>query len=245
MSSRSRSRSCGRRSASSRSSAARCARSASARSARRTTLPDRPEIRGMIARVPHLVQGGGAPVKIHDLKPAPGSTQAEAPGRARHRRQGRQDRGPRQQGPGRARHRAGPVRGWPDAAAPPHAEGEGLQQPVPRRVPRRQPVDARRRSTPAPRSRPTRCGRSGLVAKRGLVKVLARGELTKPLTVRAHGFSAAAVRAIEAAGGTDRGAAAARGRPVVRRPEGTRSPTASYTRLVRSSTEVVDPMRSR
>ena len=42
----------------------------------------------------------------------------------------------------------------------------------------------------------------GLVAKRGLVKVLARGELSKPLTVRAHGFSAAAVRAIEAAGGS-------------------------------------------
>src|SRR3954470_3116990 len=42
----------------------------------------------------------------------------------------------------------------------------------------------------------------GLVAKRGLVKVLARGELNKALTVRAHGFSQAAVRAIEAAGGT-------------------------------------------
>jgi large subunit ribosomal protein L15 len=42
----------------------------------------------------------------------------------------------------------------------------------------------------------------GLVAKRGLVKVLARGELTKSLNVRAHAFSAAAVRAIEAAGGT-------------------------------------------
>ena len=42
----------------------------------------------------------------------------------------------------------------------------------------------------------------GLVAKRGLVKVLARGELTKSLTVRAHGFSAAAVRAIEGAGGS-------------------------------------------
>jgi large subunit ribosomal protein L15 len=42
----------------------------------------------------------------------------------------------------------------------------------------------------------------GLVAKRGLVKVLARGELNKKLTVRAHGFSQAAIRAIEAAGGT-------------------------------------------
>jgi large subunit ribosomal protein L15 len=42
----------------------------------------------------------------------------------------------------------------------------------------------------------------GLVAKRGLVKVLGRGELTKSLTVRAHGFSEAAVRAIEGAGGS-------------------------------------------
>ena len=42
----------------------------------------------------------------------------------------------------------------------------------------------------------------GLVAKRGLVKVLGQGELTKALTVRAHGFSGAAARAIEAAGGT-------------------------------------------
>ena len=42
----------------------------------------------------------------------------------------------------------------------------------------------------------------GLVAKQGLVKVLGRGELTKKLTVSAHGFSAAAVRAIEAAGGS-------------------------------------------
>ncbi len=42
----------------------------------------------------------------------------------------------------------------------------------------------------------------GLVAKQGLVKVLARGELAKALTVRAHGFSSAATAAIEAAGGT-------------------------------------------
>lgn len=41
----------------------------------------------------------------------------------------------------------------------------------------------------------------GLVAKQGLVKVLGRGQLSKALTVRAHAFSAAATRAIEAAGG--------------------------------------------
>ncbi len=41
----------------------------------------------------------------------------------------------------------------------------------------------------------------GLVAKRGLVKILGRGELTKSLTVRAHAFSQGAISAIEAAGG--------------------------------------------
>ncbi|MBA2325281.1 MAG: 50S ribosomal protein L15 [Actinobacteria bacterium] len=41
----------------------------------------------------------------------------------------------------------------------------------------------------------------GLVAKRGLVKILGRGQLTKALTVRAHAFSSAATSAIEAAGG--------------------------------------------
>ncbi len=43
----------------------------------------------------------------------------------------------------------------------------------------------------------------GLATRREIpVKVLGRGELTKPLTVHAHGFSATAREAIEAAGGT-------------------------------------------
>ena len=43
----------------------------------------------------------------------------------------------------------------------------------------------------------------GLASRKGIpVKVLAKGELTKPLTVHAHGFSAAAREQIEAAGGT-------------------------------------------
>ena len=97
-------------------------------------------------------------MKIHDLKPAPGSKQAEAPRRSRHRRQGRQDRRPRHEGPGRARHRQAAVRGWPDAAAPPHPEAQGLQQPVPGRVPRREPRHARGLRRRRPRSRPRRCG---------------------------------------------------------------------------------------
>jgi large subunit ribosomal protein L15 len=43
----------------------------------------------------------------------------------------------------------------------------------------------------------------GLAQKKDVpVKVLARGELSKPLTVQAHGFSATARERIEAAGGT-------------------------------------------
>ncbi len=49
------------------------------------TLPDRPEIRGMLARVPHLVHvedaaaartAEGTDMRVHDLAPAPGSTKA-------------------------------------------------------------------------------------------------------------------------------------------------------------------------
>jgi large subunit ribosomal protein L15 len=43
----------------------------------------------------------------------------------------------------------------------------------------------------------------GLGKRKGIpVKVLAKGEISKPLTVHAHAFSAAARQAIEAAGGT-------------------------------------------
>lgn len=44
--------------------------------------------------------------------------------------------------------------------------------------------------------------RHGLVRKGALVKVLARGEIARPVAVSAHGFSAAAARAIESAGGS-------------------------------------------
>jgi large subunit ribosomal protein L15 len=45
----------------------------------------------------------------------------------------------------------------------------------------------------------------GLGARKGVpVKILAKGTISKPLTVHAHGFSAAAREAIEAAGGSCR-----------------------------------------
>ena len=122
-------------------------------------------------------------MKIHDLKPAPGS-------RRPRRRVGRgiggkggktAGRGSKGQG-ARATVPAG-LRGWPDAAAPPHAEGEGVQQPVPRRVPRREPRGARavRRGC---RGDPRHAARARSRAPSGASsRCSARGELTK----RAHG----------------------------------------------------------
>lgn len=43
---------------------------------------------------------------------------------------------------------------------------------------------------------------AGITHKGALVKVLARGSISRPVVVRAHGFSAAATEAITAAGGT-------------------------------------------
>ena len=43
---------------------------------------------------------------------------------------------------------------------------------------------------------------AGLATRREPVKILGRGEISKKLTVRAHGFSATAKEKIEAAGGT-------------------------------------------
>ncbi|MBN8867640.1 MAG: 50S ribosomal protein L15 [Solirubrobacterales bacterium] len=42
----------------------------------------------------------------------------------------------------------------------------------------------------------------GLASRKDPVKILAKGEITKSLTVKAHGFSAAAKEKIEAAGGS-------------------------------------------
>lgn len=49
---------------------------------------------------------------------------------------------------------------------------------------------------------PEKLREKGLIRHRGRVKVLAEGEMSKKLTVKAHAFSAAAKEKIEAAGGT-------------------------------------------
>ena len=89
---------------------------------------------------------------------------------------------------------------------------EGGQMPLTRRVPKRgfhNPF--RTRYTPVnldglglfeagQEVSPDLLREKGLLG-RGLVKILGRGELEKPLTVKAHGFSRSAREKIEAAGG--------------------------------------------
>ena len=120
------------------------------------------------------------------------------------------------------------VRRRSDAAAPPHAEGEGVQEPVPHRVPRREPDDARhvRRE------------------RRGLPGHLARARASSPSGASSRCWPAARCPSPSRSARTGsprprsrpsrRPVAASRrfpfrGRPGVPRPEGTPSPTGKYT----------------
>ena len=139
-------------------------------------------------------------MKLHDLKPAPGSKRAK-------RRVGRGIGGKG----GKTAGRGSKGQGARNTVSP---RFEGGQTPLHRRTPKSKGFTNPFRveyhvvnletleAFEGDEVTPETLREHGLVAKRGLVKVLARGELTKALTVRAHGFSAAAVTAIEAAGGT-------------------------------------------
>lgn len=140
-------------------------------------------------------------IKVHDLAPAPGSRTAR-------RRVGRGIAGKG----GKTAGRGTKGTGARDTVKPGF---EGGQTPLHRRVPKakgfRNPfrvdyhvvnLDAFDGFDAGAVVDPDALRARGLVAKRGLVKVLGRGEIGKPLTVRAHAFSASAREAIEAAGGT-------------------------------------------
>lgn len=139
-------------------------------------------------------------MKVHDLKPAPGSTRDK-------RRVGRGIAGKG----GKTAGRGMKGQGARDTVRPGF---EGGQTPLHRRTPKRKGfnnpfrveyhvvnLDTLEQFEGGGEVSPDALRARGLVAKRGLVKVLGRGELTKALTVKAHAFSKSAVRAIEAAGG--------------------------------------------
>jgi len=140
-------------------------------------------------------------MKLHHLKPAPGSKKARI-------RVGRGEGGKRGKTAGRGTKGAkarGSMPNW----------FEGGQMPIYRRLPKmkgfknRNKVEYavvnverlngfRKGSTVGP----DEMRAAGLIKKRGLVKVLGEGNLEKELTVRAHAFSVGAVERIQTAGGT-------------------------------------------
>jgi len=141
------------------------------------------------------------PLKLHHLRPAPGSKKPK-------RRVGRGESGRRGKTAGRG------TKGL-KARNKLRAGFEGGQMPLARRLPKlrgfKNPnkeyfalvnVEAlnefRKGSTVTPDDLRTQ----GLIKKRGRVKVLGEGELKKSLTVKAHAFSKTAIDKIEAAGGT-------------------------------------------
>jgi large subunit ribosomal protein L15 len=140
-------------------------------------------------------------MKLHHLKPAPGSKKDRI-------RVGRGEGGRRGKTAGRGTKGAkarGQIPAW----------FEGGQMPIYRRLPKLKGFTNRNRELYAVINverleqfdkgavvGPEELRAHGLVKKRGKVKVLGQGELTKALTVRAHAFSVGAVERIEAAGGT-------------------------------------------
>ena len=171
-------------------------------------LVDTPATRGMILKVRHLVTVEDVrEATIMDLEQSPSPQGRDALEEARRPRPGL---GPGHAGRPRPQGREvafglqaqARVRGRPDAAAPARAEAR-LPQPVPRRSTRSSTsTRCRSASTPAPRSRRSCCASAGLVGRDGPVKVLARGDISKALTVHAHKFSGKAAEKIAAAGGT-------------------------------------------
>lgn len=142
----------------------------------------------------------GQDMKLHDLAPAPGS-------RRRKIRVGRGRAGRRGKTAGRGTKGAG-ARGQ---IKPTY---EGGQIPIQMRMPKlggfRSPnrveyevvnLDGLEGFEAGSVVEPDSLRSRGLVGKKGPVKVLGRGELTKALTVRAHAFSSTAAGKIEAAGG--------------------------------------------
>lgn len=140
-------------------------------------------------------------MKIHDLQPAPGSKKPK-------RRVGRGTRGHGGKTAGRG------MKGQRARNTVPVAF-EGGQTPLFRRTPKmkgfRNPfrveynpvnLDVLEQFEAGTEVTPDTLREHGLTPKRGNVKILGRGELSKKLTVKAHKFSKSARSAIEAAGGS-------------------------------------------
>ena len=140
-------------------------------------------------------------LQLHHLRPAPGSRQPK-------RRVGRGESGRRGKTAGRG------TKGL-KARSKLRIGFEGGQMPLTRRLPKlrgfKNPnkeyfalvnVEALETFTKGATVTPDELRARGMIKKRGRVKVLGEGSLSKALTVQAHAFSQTAISKIEAAGGT-------------------------------------------
>jgi len=139
-------------------------------------------------------------MKLHHLRPAKGAKKART-------RVGRGRAGTRGKTAGRGMKGTG-------ARGTIRAGFEGGQMPLIRRIPKLKGFKNPNRVEFAPVNveilakyfdedvTPEALYRHGLAHKGAKIKILARGELDKKLTVKAHAFSRAAKEKIEAAGGT-------------------------------------------
>ena len=140
-------------------------------------------------------------LQLHHLKPAPGSKKAKI-------RVGRGEGGKRGKTAGRG------TKGL-NARSKLRPGFEGGQTPLARRLPKLRGftnpnkeyfavvnLDRLNEFTAKSTVTPDDLRDRGLIKKRGRVKVLAEGDITKSLTVKAHAFSREAVVKIEAAGGS-------------------------------------------
>jgi large subunit ribosomal protein L15 len=152
------------------------------------------------------------PIGLHNLKPAPGSRKArkrigrgEGSGTGKTSGRGQKGAGSRSGSKRRARFEGGqnPIHMRMRKLRGPHMKKSMPFEPFRTHT---QPVnltDLEARFDSGAAVTLEAMHAAGLAKRKGVpVKVLAKGEITKPLTVHAHAFSGAAQAAIEAAGGT-------------------------------------------
>jgi large subunit ribosomal protein L15 len=153
-------------------------------------------------------------IGLHNLKPAPGSRRprkrvgrGEGSGTGKTAGRGQKGYGSRSGAKDRARFEGGqmPIHMRMRKLRGPHMKKSMPFEPFRTET---QPVnllDLEARFAAGDEVSPETLGAKGLATRKGVpVKVLAKGSISKPLTVHAHGFSVAAREAIEAAGGTCR-----------------------------------------
>ena len=151
-------------------------------------------------------------IGLHNLKPAPGSRRprkrigrGEGSGTGKTAGRGQKGAGSRSGSKDRARFEGGqmPIHMRMRKLRGPHMKKSMPFEPFRTHT---QPVnlsDLERRFESGAEVTPESLKAAGLATRRGIpVKVLAKGSISKPLTVHAHGFSKTAREAIEAAGGT-------------------------------------------